>query len=1467
MSIWMMLAPATTGRAGEEKDSLPPRTEEKINNSPELIRLKYFLSHPNPKRLPFARKDAAALEKMGARYPTLRNRAAGELKEAFEARWINGTGNGNLNLETFEALENQLPCFGSGRGGLVSMLGGKKIPAGWNDGNFVQWVREKLPSQVDGQDTAALMLKEIPAGGTNAVKRYVFLHKILPQTAHKTLEGRFNGLWDHLSDKELASAHKEVSRLFPRAQQNGMSSNLRRKLGNRLYELPVLDWPNTAGEMESLIEAADPPAADFLRKASDFCRSNENGGRSDKAAQLLLRLTKSVPSATSAFLELNPDADAEWFDFLNRKNILPSVCGTNRGLRTGAFRILLVFLGQGEMRRLFPHVRKIYYPWFPDRSFMEILRPRAREGDNRDLVLEAALQNDFSPDHRAKLARDCLSGGKPFDPAWKGAKPRRLDIAINLYRKLLIPTPKVSRNALRAHIDRLLLGDILLACTGLIKDKTVQKEEAFRRLKNIGKHLSQCQRAGADFKGNQPLRRMAGAVETDINDHLTELGRRPRESMALDQATREDLRVFVAKLSVYFELHDVFEAVLEKSRQDWTSPIRRTLRSAVFGLPKNDSSACIYWPENLTRFRAALLLELDAPLRECLITKPQVYAKFFKDIYLPLAKVHGFIKVLGEEKGRKPGDLYLAWIEQAPKSSGDLMKKLFSALNTDRFLDCEPAMMAFAKKGLALQSGLGSVWMADPDRFFCGQWGVNANLRVYRKLLHEAGKPPDGADLRKICKKIVSLLEAGPVAKGIVFPFENEIPPRDEFEDPWKYADWSMNMVQASEWKYNRFEEENGETLPTGDRLKWQGKPEQPFSFELKGGEKSRKVSGDLRFRLAKTLVEHLPEGEPDRRKSLLKVAEFVSFLPNNRDNFKKLKEALYGLQDFQKMRQQIYGRVNTSLSQLNSHERDLLETAIRRMMWLEVSTRRASGLVPPFNDVMGRARRASDDEALGMALDSIMLERSKLRDSLKGKKPDNLLEVKRRSVDLGIRHLFPETYRQATVADRADLMNQTYKKRLKSLNDRRVRELLEFKDNMADILKESSPNLDDFGRATSLMGLVEYTLWTGRSDFDPESYVGVSLQAKEGAWWPALSVLAAFDGNYRKEMRRWCRELKGKEHEELVKKAIRTVFFQNEAVYWTVVAAAKKKNRKEILNFSHDISVHEKNFIILADAYREIKASAGSLATDALSGAADNLEWLRDRSDPSDLLISEFLHGNVHKNYLNGADLHLARPVTKLTYSYQALVNHAGGWKGAEFPENLQTAASGFLIRGCPPDSGLISGAKTAEGAMKALAWVVKEKPAPGQHARVFYHNSLVDKEGGLQKHVYDAVATPFFTNSFEGQKGTWENLLAGWRNLYRGIRKDPALKKDKLAKAFKGGFSQIASDLFKGTGRPKECDDYLWRPVDELEKEEGIREKPPEEFLKLCKWFFSLENKSDPPEIKGLFSLDSPSEPANEK
>ena len=476
--------------------------ETKIAESPEFNRLRHFLMHPNPRRLPIARKDAAELEAMASRYPILYRQAVGELLQAFNNRWISGTGNKNLSINAFDIISRELSCFGTENSQLVSTLAVKTLPAAWNDEKFLRWVRKKLPAQVDGQDTTTLMLRDIPSEGTSAVRKYVFLHEILPPS--KALDQRFDSVWKGMGARELSPALKETEKQI--RLRSTLPDSLKRKLGNRLYDLPALTWLDASGEMEGLINASDRTAVDFLKKTSASLRANEKNGRGDKAAQLLLRLSRLVPPQT-AFRELQPEADAPWFDFLNEKDILQRVCKQDERLRVQAFKTLLLFLQQGEFKRLFPHVRKTYYQWFQERCFNEILRPGAKDGVHASLVFNAALAGDFSTDHRAILARDCLGGGEPLAPAWPGpdAKPR-LRIAIDLYKNLLNPTlvPKVPARTLKEHLNRPLLSEILLACTGLIENDSGKKLEAFQHLKAIGKHLANASGRAAISAGIGP---------------------------------------------------------------------------------------------------------------------------------------------------------------------------------------------------------------------------------------------------------------------------------------------------------------------------------------------------------------------------------------------------------------------------------------------------------------------------------------------------------------------------------------------------------------------------------------------------------------------------------------------------------------------------------------------------------------------------------------------------------------------------------------------------------------------------------------------------------------------------------------------------------------------------------------------------------------------------------------------------
>ena len=119
-----------------------------------------------------------------------------------------------------------------------------------------------------------------------------------------------------------------------------------------------------------------------------------------------------------------------------------------------------------------------------------------------------------------------------------------------------------------------------------------------------------------------------------------------------------------------------------------------------------------------------------------------------------------------------------------------------------------------------------------PAEWFAGQnWGHNAGLRVWRRLLAEK-PPPEGEDW-----VLASIAETAVGALDWSAPFGPS--------DPWEFSRWAADIVTAAERQQHPFLDAAGQPMPWRACLAVSRNPAQPFLFgTIPEGAAGRKVDG-----------------------------------------------------------------------------------------------------------------------------------------------------------------------------------------------------------------------------------------------------------------------------------------------------------------------------------------------------------------------------------------------------------------------------------------------------------------------------------------------------------------------------------------------------------------------------------------------------------------------------------------------
>lgn len=1466
--------------------------------TPELIGLRYFLEEGDSALVDFVMADVDRILKNKADRPGVLDRARKEIREVFERNWITGEHPTSLTIKHFDMLEKKCLPFGRNRLELVEILEGRDVPSAWDNENFIKWVGVNLPPKIAGMRTLDRFLSHPPPGDRNRfLERYAFLLEVTHITDVKTLQHFFNERWNDSAPLEIRDWCNQMVELsnmdcLARFGALGERARILRRFSNRLLKgIPVDRWLEVGEPLESIIRRKKGGPDAFLKKAADYFRDKKNiQKRTDENGGLLANLCE-YRGLRNSYAILRPDEKPGWFIWLHQQGVIQQIHDDekNRGVVAGrkssrSLETLIRFVDEGYLYLLFPYIEEHYYNLFQDKVFKHILRPQGK-GDNKNLVLEAALQPSFFSDHRALLAIDNLGNGGGFSRAWEeGRAPMRLDFAIDIYTNLL-NEPRGSYG-LKEHVSHPLLEDILLESLRLFM-KEGKKEEIVSRLKEIGAHLNVCQSIGADLSNSKPLKKTVQVIDQEVSAHLEVLKRKPSETMVLGPREKQAIKLFARELGLLFDLRNLMRDVIEKD-SNWTRSIRSTLKNEIFGLKNEIKGKTMYWEPSIVEFRSELLRELDGPLRRCLAGKnKEDFQSFFHDIYLPLVRVHGFLKT--SRAANPTGYPHLAWIRERPENEKrELVAKLFEELKTDRWLDAEEVVSEFALMDKRLRFRGENFFHISPGGLFAGKWSVNANIHVYKRILESEEAILDRESrLGDIANVIVQQLKENRPPVGPVYPISGAPPRKDALQSPWRYAKWAFDFIQAAEWTDHPFLDGNNKTCSWRERLSFSKRDNPQFQFKLKGNEVFRKVDGTRREDLVKILLEHLPQTPPGKKSAkdqekriqhTIQLAEMAMFLPNHNDNLVGNSKRL---RNYREMRQKIYGKLRESLMQFDDDDNTLL-SILRHMMLLHVSTRSTSPLSPDLGRVITDARNrwAENNQMLEEGINDILLEKEDLLSIIKGE-IGNDIEAFRIFIDRKIKAFMPESWLKGDV----EFRNRTYKRRLATLDDYRIKDFLQIGDRMdrlvetgkADILsKEKIDNLPkDFKRMQGVLNLIDYTLFFSRPDFKPRKYIDYIKRSDSNDWWPALVALACFNTRLRDDMLDYCYKIRrlAPGFDETIRSVIYQIFYLNEAVFGVVERISNHSRREEILNFNHEIVYESINFRILAKQENTTIASAASLGKDAFRAVASNIKIIKDEVAPND----NMLYGILFQETDEFLPEELERPKTAIDYTLDKTIRMADQWiSDVDKPEVLRKSANAFFSEGVYDRTGwgLLEGAATTRGVVKPLLKIMENlADSSSDRYREFYDGMLteMDSEGRsrLSERMILALIAPFYRVDSNGekpdagiersrQKADFETLLASWRKT-----PGEAESESRFIMAMREDFGRILANLLRWEAPGNEQSYFLWKPVVDLKNEKGILNEPPEDFLDLCHWFFNLPKPEDPAEIRAFFDTEQEAVP----
>ncbi|MHC4400351.1 MAG: hypothetical protein ACYTG0_11810 [Planctomycetota bacterium] len=831
---------------------------EPQGTSPETILVEAYLADPRPELTGQALEAAERV----AGDPHGKAEVRYFLRREFELRWLQPDADSSrLTLDELRkfSLASQSSLFGGDGGGLVDLLSSYPLPKARFDRTFLQWVRQTLPASRNGVRTADALLKgRLPPDVTGQLQRFAFLGEIVPEADAVQIRNALHQRLRSTTADEMRECHKELARLgrttnLVRWAEGTETLGAMRLLGDRLFTLSPETWGQTQEAFEPLIQASSHSPQEFLKECADHVRG-KLGAAAPPKSDVLEPLLKMVPAAEGYELP-DPRRSIDWFVALHERSLLQKLHQRDASLLGKCYAIAKQFDEQGHFARLFPHLRQHYYrqdAW-KERVFDELIRPRARR-QHAALVLTAALSGEFSAAHRAMLAQDNLrdgrtAGGTGLDPAWPDATLCRFDVATRIYVNLAQPGTE-PMTVLNRLLNAPLLEDIVGESLMLLRADGKSRDQAIRMLRPLADRIQEYRLAGGDTAKSKPLLRLESEISADVERALEALPGGPVPGTAGSTDTREAIRCFVQTLALGFRLRGVVGEAVGSTPQ-WVGTARAGLRDRVFGLgeasglqtPTGVAAEAIYWDGSTTEFRAKMLTELDPPLRECLVLDDTGKDReaFWQQIYLPLIRVHGFLKVL-HRLATNDSWPHLAWIVSGDKDNQKKqLEDVFRALRTDRWLDADDVVLQLASehRTRVLRE---NVWLIEPSRLYGGHWSVNANFVVWKRML-DASPPPPGRKwkLAEIADQAIDELSRGVLPVGPTFPITGDRPTVDSPRDAWEYMRWMVNVVTASEWQQAPFASAKG-NAPKLSVSSSEEAPFQPFEFAFVSSDASRNL-------------------------------------------------------------------------------------------------------------------------------------------------------------------------------------------------------------------------------------------------------------------------------------------------------------------------------------------------------------------------------------------------------------------------------------------------------------------------------------------------------------------------------------------------------------------------------------------------------------------------------------------------
>ena len=1424
------------------------QAEDLISSAP-LIRLRSFVEHPRPDRLEWVDGEAARL----TADPIFANSVRAMVGDIFVSQWLDGKRVTGLDLAQFDSLAEAVDLFGRDHSRLVELIARPGVPAAWRDTDFRNWLRRSLPATAGGGPTAQRLLPAASAVEASAlVQRFALALEVLPPSDLPTIDDYYaREIWGKADPARMASFHHEleaVESIAGLARLGRRPEAIRRQLGDRLLGMDVPTWTAAGDALEPLAQASSSGLQGFLAKAASLVKSVPAARTAETAAALSVLTSMAGPERSFAALRAN---DAPYVLWLHQAGILQPLLRDAR-VFDASLGLVRSLTTDANYRDFFPYIADVYYGNREEATFNALLREPAR-GAQAALVLGSAREGKFNPEHRETLARDNLATGSGLDPAWTGPNaPLRLALAIEIYNTLENPASGDGA-ALDSHVNRPLLRETLTKAIELTRRSPQDAEQALKMLDPLATHLRDCREHGADLSASRPLAELDALLAGEVRSSLDGLPALPndRAPASLDDAQSASIDRFIQRFTLGLRISDA----LNRRAPVWLTEARAALQNRIFGLQSPIPGRAIVWSESMVRFRAAILTKIDPDLCSCLESHPNELELFFADVYLPLVRVRGFLSVC---EVNDDGPFHRWGRREAPKQSH--FEQIFSALDTNTWLGEDGAVESLARAHLRFTKQSTDPWLVDPANFFAGYWNRNANLRVWKSVID--GRQPAldaGWQLLSIAGTAVDELRSDRLVNGETW----EPPERDRPDDLWQYAAWTENLVTAAEWQNYPF-------IRAGRALSWNnpvtGKPTEPFNFDLNEKADDRRVDGALRLKLYRKLRDTLPDDAPVgnqdeiavRRDRLDRLAWSLLVLPNAAEN--SLRPDAF--QEFNAAKIALYRTLHRIYVQAHDDLGQRMRFA-RLLMCLEISLRENGRMTPPFDGDHGimseLEEEAMTNGALAEALGNLRDERARICGHLFGEQLSKADDARRR-ID-GHLEMLPKGF----VNLNRQLFQRTYVERLEALNDEGVRNLLNLRKDVNELLSlvldnsgqpvaaERAKLADDQRRIATVLDLFDYKLWYTRWDFDAHNYFKLqipNLTAQVGQpkdWWPALTVLAVGDAEFQR--RAMALTLLG--NDSSAAEARKSLFRFTQAIFTTCTQVAVHGQAADMLNFDRQLPGGSTLDLKLLAVIRDppVEANAFSLGQACFDGVITNVDLATHDAAPSDTLLQERLFGSLDA-FLG--EQPRALPPDAETLNVDTAVKLAARWADLpSIPSHLRDGAQSFLATTPDRLGALLRGSETPQGVLAAACEILNRSLASTDaRYRRFYDGFLTNRDT-LADRFYDAAAEAMYRQSLDEQRRSVEAFFGAWRLLPVSAKDDP-----ELARALRGDLGSVIERLVQGVGAVG--GPHLWQPVEDFTKENGVRSEPPREFLNFASWWFALEQSSDRPEMKKLFQLE---------